>query len=364
MPSSKRILIVDDDDDVVALLRDYFGEAGYHVDVALHGGDALTLVQHDPPDIVLLDIAMPGMDGVEVLQRIRAMHPTIPVIMLTARVDADCVRQTLAAGAFDYITKPFELASLHATVDTAVRTANKADEIRRRMTVAADLLRVLVIEDEQDVASVLADFVRELGGQALAVPTAEQALQALQAESIGLMMLDLRLPGMSGLDFLRRPEVRDSGIPVIVMSGVASEPEAREALQLGGLEFLQKPVTFNRLAGVLTGLDLYVLKRRTEWRRVPRAVVTFPVRVDTAWEWRALDLSPLGVKIPPQGWLRAGATVRVLLALPDGAPPLTVDAVLARTGPEGDVFSFINLDPTALQRLSHFVSRLRRQRQD
>src|SRR2546430_14775056 len=65
-----RILVVDDDESVVHLMHEYFVRAGYRVDFAQHGGDALTLVQHDPPDVVLLDITMPGMNGVEVLERI------------------------------------------------------------------------------------------------------------------------------------------------------------------------------------------------------------------------------------------------------------------------------------------------------
>src|SRR5438034_4436992 len=75
-----RILVVDDDESVVHLMQEYFVRAGYRVDFAQHGGDALTLVQHDPPDVVLLDITMPGMNGVEVLERIVALHAALPVI--------------------------------------------------------------------------------------------------------------------------------------------------------------------------------------------------------------------------------------------------------------------------------------------
>lgn len=232
------------------------------------------------------------------------------------------------------------------------------------MTVSADTLRVLLVEDEQDVAAVLADLVRGLGCQPVAARTAEEALRTVESERIDVILLDLRLPGMSGLDFLRLHRVRAAGIPVVVISGVATEQEAREALRLGALEFLQNPVGLNRLAGILSFLELHGLKGRGDRRRVPRAAVMFPVRVDAGWEWRALDLSPLGVKIAPQAWLRPGARVRLLLALPDGGPPLEVDAALVRTEPDGDVFSFVNLGRAEFERLNNFVMRIRGPRRD
>ena len=115
-----RILVVDDDDSVISVMRQFFATAGYRVEFAQHGGDALTLVQHDPPDLVLLDLMMPGMNGVEVLQRILALRATLPVIIVTARADATLAEQTRALGAFAYITKPFEFAYLARVVGAAL----------------------------------------------------------------------------------------------------------------------------------------------------------------------------------------------------------------------------------------------------
>ena len=121
-----RILVVDDDESVVHLMQEYFVRAGYRVDFAQHGGDALTLVQHDPPDVVLLDITMPGMNGVEVLQRIVALHAALPVIIVTARSDQALAQQTRALGAFELVTKPFEFSHL-AHVVTAALTRSEGD---------------------------------------------------------------------------------------------------------------------------------------------------------------------------------------------------------------------------------------------
>src|SRR2546430_14608853 len=107
-----RILVVDDDESVVHLMQEYFVRAGYRVDFAQHGGDALTLIQHDPPDVVLLDITMPGMNGVEVLQRIVALHSALPVIIVAARADQALRPQTRTLGGFQGVLKPVGVAPL------------------------------------------------------------------------------------------------------------------------------------------------------------------------------------------------------------------------------------------------------------
>ena len=125
MSRPRRILIVDDDTSIVGLLQQFFEGTGYHVEFALHGGDALTLIQHDPPDVVLLDIAMPGLDGVQVLQRILALEAAPPVIIVTGHEEGALSVQTRAMGAFDYITKPFDLSRLSRAVDAALAPAGE-----------------------------------------------------------------------------------------------------------------------------------------------------------------------------------------------------------------------------------------------
>ncbi|OLB04994.1 MAG: hypothetical protein AUH14_09785 [Candidatus Rokubacteria bacterium 13_2_20CM_69_15_1] len=125
MSRPRRILIVDDDTSIVGLLQQFFESTGYHVEFALHGGDALTLIQHDPPDVVLLDIAMPGLDGVQVLQRILALEAAPPVIIVTGHEEGALSVQTRAMGAFDYITKPFDLSRLSRAVDAALASASE-----------------------------------------------------------------------------------------------------------------------------------------------------------------------------------------------------------------------------------------------
>jgi two-component system KDP operon response regulator KdpE len=117
-----RILVVDDEPDVIESLRIGFTLQWREIDVlgAGNGEAALDLVEHEHPDIVLLDIGLPGIDGFEVLRAIRAFSD-VPVVMLTARDDAMDIVKGLELGADDYVTKPFNHLELSARVRAVLR---------------------------------------------------------------------------------------------------------------------------------------------------------------------------------------------------------------------------------------------------
>lgn len=111
-----RILIVDDEQSVREVLSEYFTEQGYSVENAAGGEEALALVQRSTPDLVLLDVRMPGIDGVETLRRIREIAPDVSVIMVTANEDIGLARETLKLGALDYVAKPFDFVYLERAI--------------------------------------------------------------------------------------------------------------------------------------------------------------------------------------------------------------------------------------------------------
>ena len=116
----KKILVVDDEDDILHFLEMVLREKGYQVTTASGGHEALTRAQIDKPDLVLLDIMMPQMDGWEVLKLLRVDEETrrIPVAMLSARTEAKDRVQGLQEGAIDYICKPFALQELLGKIET------------------------------------------------------------------------------------------------------------------------------------------------------------------------------------------------------------------------------------------------------
>lgn len=119
----KTILVIEDEEDILALLQFNMIKAGYNVICASHGEDALQAVTLKKPDLILLDLMLPGIDGLEICRRLRADETTreIPIIMLTARGEEADVVTGLELGADDYVTKPFSIKVLLARVQTVLR---------------------------------------------------------------------------------------------------------------------------------------------------------------------------------------------------------------------------------------------------
>lgn len=111
-----KILVVDDEVKICELLRRFFGKKDYTVITSNNGMDAIEKVQNESPDIMLLDIRMPGMDGMEVLKCIREFNKKIGIIMVTAVMDEDIAKSAMKLGADEYITKPIDLEHLEMNV--------------------------------------------------------------------------------------------------------------------------------------------------------------------------------------------------------------------------------------------------------
>jgi DNA-binding response OmpR family regulator len=118
-----KVLVVDDELEVRQVLFEFLSSRGYDVSTASGGAEAVAVVETIKPDLVLLDVAMPDMDGVETLKRIVAIEPALAVIMVTANADISTTSKLLALGAVDYVPKPFDLDYLDQAVSTQVTAA-------------------------------------------------------------------------------------------------------------------------------------------------------------------------------------------------------------------------------------------------
>jgi two-component system response regulator MprA len=130
--TASRVLVVDDDPKVLSLMRRGLGHAGYAVDLAADGEEALEIASAQRPDVVILDLMLPDIDGFEVCRRLRRFAPDLPIIMLTARDRVPDRIAGLDAGADDYLVKPFAFDELLARIRALLRRARPtiADEIR------------------------------------------------------------------------------------------------------------------------------------------------------------------------------------------------------------------------------------------
>jgi len=108
----KKILIIDDELEICKMVTEFLFDAGYSASFALNGPDGLALIKKDLPSLVLLDIGLPGMDGIEVMRLIHEQAPSLPVIVLTGNRDTETVKKMGELGACEYLTKPIHMETL------------------------------------------------------------------------------------------------------------------------------------------------------------------------------------------------------------------------------------------------------------
>ena len=130
------VLVADDDRDHADLLKTWLELRRYRCVVASDGPTAIDLARHGGPDVILLDLDMPGMNGYEVCGRLKADSATrdTPIIFLTARTAVEAKVRGLAGGASDYVTKPFDLTEVVARVETALRTKAAMEHLKARQS--------------------------------------------------------------------------------------------------------------------------------------------------------------------------------------------------------------------------------------
>ena len=161
--SPQKLLVVEDDPDIARLLAHSLGRAGFAVDLVASGGEVLAAVRKLSPDLILLDLMLPGIDGLEVCRALRANPATaaVPVIMLTARAEESDRIVGLELGADDYITKPFSPNEVVARVRALLRRAQRSEprDVLRYRGLAVDISRHAVTMDGEAVHLTAKEFM-------------------------------------------------------------------------------------------------------------------------------------------------------------------------------------------------------------
>ncbi len=158
--SAPTVLVVDDLQGVRQLLRSVLEKAGYEVLEAEDGRRGLDLVRTESPDVLLLDIRMPGLDGFAVLERARAADPELPVIMVTAYADTDTAVSAMQLGAYDYLSKPFNHGEVLAVVERALEHRRLAREVR---TLHDQFSRVGPLAEQLGTSDAIGDLLEATG---------------------------------------------------------------------------------------------------------------------------------------------------------------------------------------------------------
>ncbi len=181
------ILLIEDEPELVRVLRAYLENAGFQVESAYRGDTGLSLWQHKRPDLVILDLNLPGMDGLDVAREIRRQGDT-PIIMLTARVEESDQLVGLELGADDYITKPFSPRIVVARVRALLRRARSesaAPAILRAADLEIDLQGHTVTRSGREIALTPTEFdlLATLAAQPGRAFTRLQLLEAIQGSA-------------------------------------------------------------------------------------------------------------------------------------------------------------------------------------
>jgi two-component system phosphate regulon response regulator OmpR len=181
-----RVLIIDDDERLTALLSEYLGRFGFSVRAAKHPEAGLRALRGEPPDLLILDVMLPQMDGLAVCRKVRETS-RVPIIMLTARGDVADRIVGLEVGADDYLPKPFEPRELVARIQAVLRRGGPE---------AADVVRLGALEVNRSA------HVARLGGRSLELTTAEFELLEYLARHPGMVLSRGRIvEGTHGIDW-------------------------------------------------------------------------------------------------------------------------------------------------------------------
>jgi len=249
-PEPRVVVVADDEAEIRAILADFLGLYGFTVAEATDGIQLLAQVERSRPVAVIVDVNMPRLDGLAAIRRLRAAHPSLRIIVMTGSAD-DARDGALAAGASAVLAKPLPLADLLPALGLAPAPEPSADRPAAAAGPAPDAARVrgqvVVVDDDPEVRAVLVEMLERQGHSVIAVGSAADAVRILAEHRPDVMLLDIYMPGLTGVDalpVLKRvaPEMR-----VIMVSGSSDEKAARRTLALGAFDYIVKPVDMSRL---------------------------------------------------------------------------------------------------------------------
>jgi two-component system cell cycle response regulator len=260
-----RVLVVDDILSNVKLLEAKLSAEYFEVITAFNGLECLSKMETGAPDIVLLDVMMPGMEGFEVCRRIKANPKTahIPVVMVTALDQPSDRVAGLDAGADDFLTKPVDDAALFARVRSLVRLKMMTDELRMRESTGqgmglidpAETLtendptgRILIVEDRAESVAWFSNALTPTN-QLFSADTFEEALVRVKGGDFDLIVVSLGMRGFDGLRLCSQlrslPEGRH--VPILVVVNDGDRRKLTQALEMGVNDYLTRPVEKNEL---------------------------------------------------------------------------------------------------------------------
>jgi two-component system CheB/CheR fusion protein len=255
---SGAILVIEDDPEVRELLDIFLTDEGHGTATAADGFAALDLVMHGQimPDLILSDYNLPGgMDGLHLIAKLREqLGRPVPSIVLTGDISNDTLREIARQGCIQ-LNKPMKLRELSQIIQRLLPRSMPAFT-PARIQVSDDAPVIFVIDDDDGLRAAVREVLEDEGHQVEAFGSGEAFLDAYRPGRPACLLVDATLPGMSGLDLLRRLNEDGHRLPAIMITGNSDVPMAVEAMKAGASDFIEKPISHaDLIACVARALD-------------------------------------------------------------------------------------------------------------
>ncbi|MFN2297961.1 MAG: response regulator [Anaerolineales bacterium] len=200
------VFVVDDDRDFAESLADILIGAGHNVELCSDGETAVQIFREREFDITFMDVKLPGKNGVESFLEIRAIRPQARVVMMTAYSVEQLVAQAVEQGALGVLRKPFDIDRMLAMLE----------DVKPKGV-------ILMADDDPDFVDSLHNLLADRGYRVLVARTGQEALDAVLADGIDILVLDLKLPVLTGLEVYLELKSKDRALPTIIVTGYAAE---------------------------------------------------------------------------------------------------------------------------------------------
>jgi two-component system, NtrC family, response regulator HydG len=235
MKPFRRIIIVDDDRDLAESLAEVLEMRGFEVELAHSGEEGVVKYRKHPFDLVVMDVQMPGMNGLDAFLEMRKCNPAAQVMMMTGFSVEKVLSDALAHGAVGVLHKPFAVADLLAEVEKTTRSR-----------------AVLIADDDADFVESIVPIVEERGFAVAVARDGREAVERALGGEFACMILDLRLPVLNGLEVYLELQSRGRQLPTIIVTGYAVEEGVRaDALRGAAEDYLVKPIDPSRLLSAI-----------------------------------------------------------------------------------------------------------------
>jgi len=243
-----RVLMVDDERDFLQAVEPGLARRGFDVTLAESGRRALQLAAEGAFDVAVLDVKMPGIDGVETFRELQKRHPDLPVILLTGQGDVTQAYETTREGVFEYLTKPCDVEKLAHSIRAAASRDRGGTEV---VPAPEEVIRLLLVDDDLEFVRSATRALERRGMEVTEALDGAQALEKVSEGSFDVALVDVIMPGMDGLTLLERLKEADPFMEVIMLTGNPQVGDARQGLREGAFEYLSKPQPLEDLANVI-----------------------------------------------------------------------------------------------------------------